>query len=53
MIVGVYVDDLIVIGGNKEEVELFKKEMNQEFEMSDLGLFYITWELKYHKNCLE
>lgn len=38
MIVGVYVDDLIVTGSSTEEVKKFKEQMMTEFEMSDLGL---------------
>lgn len=34
--VGVYVDDLIVTGNCSNEVKLFKEQMQQEFEMSDL-----------------
>jgi hypothetical protein len=37
VILGVYVDDLIVTGGNPEEINLFKKQMMIEFEMTDLG----------------
>ncbi|KAL9250259.1 Retrovirus-related Pol polyprotein from transposon TNT 1-94-like protein [Drosera capensis] len=35
LIVGVYVDDLIVTGGNSREVKLFKQQMMTEFETSD------------------
>ncbi|KAL9256460.1 Copia protein-like protein [Drosera capensis] len=38
LIVGVYVDDLIMTGGNTGEVKNFKKQMMTEVEMSDLGL---------------
>jgi ABC-type molybdate transport system substrate-binding protein len=34
----VYVDDLIVTGGNPDEISLFKRQMMMEFEMTDLGL---------------
>ncbi|KAI3510533.1 hypothetical protein L1887_17599 [Cichorium endivia] len=37
LIVGVYVDDLIVTGNCSDEVRFFKEQMKQEFEMSDLG----------------
>ncbi|KAL9273928.1 Retrovirus-related Pol polyprotein from transposon TNT 1-94-like protein [Drosera capensis] len=48
LIVGVYVDDLIVTGGNTREVKSFKKQMMTEFEMSDLGLlsYYLGIEVK-------
>ncbi|KAL7582697.1 hypothetical protein Lser_V15G42892 [Lactuca serriola] len=47
LIVGTYVDDLIVTGTSKKEIDLFKKEMNQEFEMSDMGLltYYLGIEV--------
>ena len=34
---GVYVDDLIVIGSSTEAIKTFKEEMKKRFEMSDLG----------------
>ena len=47
IILGVYVDDLIVIGGNPSEIKLFKKEMMTEFEITDLGLlsYYLGIEV--------
>ncbi|KAL9268860.1 Copia protein-like protein [Drosera capensis] len=51
LIVGVYVDDLIVTGGNTREVQLFKQQMLTEFEMSDLGLllYYLGIEVEQKK----
>jgi hypothetical protein len=37
LIVGVYVDDLIIIRANMQVVSDFKKEMSKSFKMSDLG----------------
>ena len=37
LIVGVYVDDLIITGTRAEDVKLFKARMKEKFEMSDLG----------------
>ena len=37
LIVGVYVDDLIVTGTRSEDVKTFKARMAEKFEMSDLG----------------
>nr|GEV65853.1 ribonuclease H-like domain, reverse transcriptase, RNA-dependent DNA polymerase [Tanacetum cinerariifolium] len=37
VIVGVYVDDLIITGTLKTELEVFKSQMEEKFEMSDLG----------------
>ncbi|GKA82599.1 zinc finger, CCHC-type containing protein [Tanacetum coccineum] len=38
LIVGVYVDDLIITGTPKKEIKVFKSQMEEKFEMSDLGL---------------
>jgi len=38
IILGVYVDDLFVTGGNPDEIKLFKEQMMSEFEITDLGL---------------
>ena len=48
VLLGVYVDDLIVIGGNLENIKLFKQQMMSEFEMTDLGLlsFYLGIEVE-------
>lgn len=51
LIVGVYVDDLIVTGSCSRNVEMFKHDMNIKFEMSDLGLltYYLGIEVKQYK----
>ena len=36
LIVGVYVDDLIVTGTRTEDVKIFKEKMKETCEMSDL-----------------
>jgi hypothetical protein len=48
LILGVYVDDLIVTGGNPAEIVAFKKQMTSEFDMSDMGLlsFYLGLEVE-------
>ena len=38
LLVGVYVDDLIITGSNTEEIEGFKTSMKTKFEMTDFGL---------------
>lgn len=50
IILGVYVDDLIVTGENSRDIIAFKQEMMTVFEMSDLGLlnFYLGIEVKQH-----
>lgn len=42
LIVGVYVDDLLITGSKASIIEGFKKQMNSVFEMTDMG------ELKYY-----
>lgn len=37
LIVGVYVDDLLVTGTKVENILKFKEQMSCEFDMSDLG----------------
>ena len=48
LLVGVYVDDLIIAGADAKEVEKFKAAMKQRFDMSDLGLlnFYLGIEVR-------
>jgi hypothetical protein len=48
------VDDLIVTGSEKKEIEAFKKQMTEEFEMSDLGMlsFYLGIEVDQQKDFL-
>ncbi|GJV14093.1 ribonuclease H-like domain, reverse transcriptase, RNA-dependent DNA polymerase [Tanacetum coccineum] len=38
LIVGVYVNNLIITGTPRKEIDLFKSQMKDKFEMSDLGL---------------
>ena len=47
LLVGIYVDDLIITGTGDEEVEAFKAQMKQTFDISDLGLlsFYLGVEV--------
>nr|XP_020163059.2 uncharacterized mitochondrial protein AtMg00810-like [Aegilops tauschii subsp. strangulata] len=48
LIVGVYVDDLIITGTCEEEIAAFKEQMHHLFDMSDLGLlsYYLGLEVK-------
>jgi hypothetical protein len=52
LLIGIYVDDLIVTGSNPREIERFKAEMKAKFKMSDLGLlsFYLGIEVKQEKD---
>jgi hypothetical protein len=38
LLVGVYINDLVIIGTKDVEVVTFKEEMKATFQMSDLGL---------------
>lgn len=38
LLVGVYVDDLVITGSNSSNIVKFKLEMKNMFQMSDLGL---------------
>ena len=48
LLVGVYVDDLIITGAEEQKVEVFKAQMKKAFDMSDLGLlcFYLGVEVR-------
>jgi hypothetical protein len=48
LLVGVYVDDLIISGPSVHEIRKFKSEMMSKFSMSDLGLlsYYLGIEVK-------
>jgi hypothetical protein len=47
LLVGVYIDNLVIIGTKEAEVEAFKEEMKATFQMSDFGLlsFYLGIEV--------
>jgi hypothetical protein len=47
LLVGVYVDDLVITGTKDAEVAAFKEEMKATYQMSDLGLlsFYLGIEV--------
>ena len=51
LIVGVYVDDLIITGSHTQDIIEFKEQMKNEFEMSDLGLlaYYLGIEVSQKK----
>ena len=55
MIIGVYVDDLLVIGISIAAINKFKKQMNENFEMSDLGQLshYMGIEVMKSKGSIE
>ncbi len=37
LLIGLYVDDLLIAGSNKAKISLIKKELTSRFEMKDLG----------------
>lgn len=55
ILVGVYVDDLLITGYNPEEIDVFKRRMMKEFEMSDLGLlsYYLGIEVNQQKEGIQ
>jgi hypothetical protein len=48
LVVGVYVDDLVVTGASLDGIRMFKAEMAKVFNMSDLGLrhYYLGIEVR-------
>jgi hypothetical protein len=48
LVVGVYVDDLIITGSDRDNIRPFKEEMATTFKMSDLSLlhYYLGIEVK-------
>src|SRR6266540_1600875 len=48
LLVGVYVDDLIITGSDESEISRFKGEMKDSFRMSNLGLlrYYLGIEVR-------
>ncbi|RVW45664.1 Retrovirus-related Pol polyprotein from transposon RE1 [Vitis vinifera] len=48
LVVSLYVDDLLVIGSSMEQINNFKKEMKDVFEMTDLGrmTFFLGMEME-------
>jgi hypothetical protein len=50
LLVGVYVDDLIITGASSEGIEAFKAEMKTLFQMSDLGLLSLYLGIEVHQD---
>ena len=50
LLVGVYVDDLVITGTKEAEVESFKEEMKATFQTSDLGLLSFYLGIEVHQD---
>ncbi|KAG8094725.1 hypothetical protein GUJ93_ZPchr0012g18877 [Zizania palustris] len=52
LVVGVYVDDLVITGASRSDIQKFKGEMAAAFKISDLGLlhYYLGIEVKQKKD---
>jgi hypothetical protein len=55
LIIGVYVDDLIITRTTPDEIMRFKVEMILQFKMDDLGLltFYLRLEVQRSSNGID
>jgi hypothetical protein len=54
LVVGVYIDDLVIIGSDRDGIRLLKEEMASTFKMSDLSLlhYYFGIEVKQSASCI-
>jgi hypothetical protein len=50
LLVGVYVDDLVITGTKEAEVAAFQEEMKATFQMSDLGSFSFYLGIEVHQD---
>ncbi|RLM86698.1 hypothetical protein C2845_PM04G10700 [Panicum miliaceum] len=50
LVVGVYVDDLVITGGHERDIDEFKFQMKRTFQMSDLGLLRYYFGLEVNQN---
>ena len=52
LLVGVYVDDLVITGADKLEIDAFKQQMISLFRMSDLGelSYYLGIEVRQERD---
>ena len=55
LIVGVYVDDLLITGSSIRNIQKFKDQMRSEFDMSDLGKlsYYLGIEVEQRRGSIE
>jgi hypothetical protein len=54
LIIGMYVDDLIITGAREIDIDSFKREIAAQFSMSDLGLltYYLGIKVKQGRNSI-
>jgi hypothetical protein len=50
LVVGVYVDDLIIMGESRSELSAFKAEMKKVFKMTDLGALSYYLGIEVHQD---
>jgi hypothetical protein len=50
LIVGVYIDDLVITGNSIDDIIQFKAEMQEVFRMSDLGLLSYYLGIEVHQS---
>lgn len=48
-----YVDDIILTGSNSVKVQIFIQELNEVFELKDIGRLSIFWDCKYNTRRIE
>lgn len=55
LIICVYVDDILITRSNVSSIDTFKRQMSENFEMSDLGLltYYLGIEVKQGDGVIE
>lgn len=55
LLVAVYVDDLLITGANGMKIKEFKQQMEENFEMTDLGklCYYLGIEVNQRKGVIE
>jgi hypothetical protein len=51
LIIGLYVDDLLVIGSDLQKIEKFKKTLSDSVEITDKGQInqFLGWEFEYNR----
>ena len=54
LIIGVYVDDMIITRLNSHKIVNFKENIKKVFEMTDLGILssYLGVEIKHETSCI-